>query len=475
MTKQPRVLGTFTLAMITAAAIISLRNLPTSAVLGMSSIFYFAVASIGFLIPTALVTAELATAWPEAGGAYLWVGKAFGKKTGFFTLWMGWMSSVALFPVLLSFVGKMLAYLLLPLFPDLESSKLFAFVVTFVIFWGVTFLNFLGMKTSGWVSSLGVILGTIIPGSLIIALGVYWLLAGHPLQIDFSWAHILPNFKLETMVLYSGILFALSGVEVGAYHIRDSSHPQRTYPRALGIAVIIILVLSILGTLSIAVVVPEEEINLVSGLIQAFTVFFDAFHLHWIAPIMALTLLIGALAGINTWAVGPAKGLLITAEDGFLPPVLHKTNHEGVPIGTLIFQAIVGTILSFAFLLIDDNSLAYWLLTASASQFTVLFYALIFAAVIRLRYTHPAVKRAYRIPGGTPGVWLVSGMGFLSCLFGFLIVFIPPSQLKTDNSVAFLLMLIGSFVMLSVPPLLLMYYRKVHIREAHAKNLLKKA
>jgi glutamate:GABA antiporter len=376
------------------------------------------------------------------------------------------MSSVALFPVLLSFVGKMLAYLLLPIFPNLESSKLFAFIVTFVIFWGVTFLNFLGMKTSGWVSSFGVILGTIIPGALIIALGVYWVLMGHPLQIDFSWSHILPNFKLETMVLYSGILFALSGVEVGAYHIRDSSHPQRTYPPALGIAVIIILLLSILGTLSIAVVVPQKEISLVSGLIQAFTVFFDAFNLHWIAPVMAFALFIGALAGINTWAVGPAKGLLITAEDGFLPPILHKTNHEGVPIGTLIFQAIVGTVLSFAFLLIDDNSSAYWLLTAAASQFTVLFYALVFAAVIRLRYTQPDVKRAYQIPGGKGGVWLVSGLGFLSCLFGFLIVFIPPSQLNTGDPIVFQLMLIGCFGVLAALPLVLIHYRKVtHLRK----------
>lgn len=461
MTRQPRVLGTFTLAMITVAAIISLRNLPTAAIFGLSSIFYFTVASIGFFIPTALVTAELATAWPQAGGAYVWVSEAFGKKTGFFALWMGWMSSVALFPVLLSFVGKMLAYLLLPIFPDLENNKIFAFMVIFIIFWGVTFLNFLGIKTSSWFSSLGVILGTIIPGALIIGLGVYWVSLGHPLQIDFTWREVLPSFQLETMVLYSGILFALSGVEIGAYHIRDTSHPQRTYPRALGIAVIIILLLSILGTLSIAVVVPQAEISLVSGLVQAFSVFFGAFGLDWAAPVMAFALLVGALAGINTWAVGPAKGLLVTAEDGFLPPILHKTNAEGVPIGTLIFQAVVGTVLSCAFLFMDDHSSAYWLLTASASQFTVLFYALIFAAVIRLRYTQATVKRVYEIPGGKGGVCLVSGLGLLSCLFGFLIVFIPASQLNTGSARMFQWMLIGCFISLSLLPLALMYYRKL--------------
>jgi amino acid transporter len=452
--------------MITVAAIISLRNLPTSAVFGLSSIFYFGIAAIGYLIPTALVTAELATAWPKAGGAYLWVSEAFGKRTGFFALWMGWMSSVALFPILLSFVAKMSAHLLVPFFPGLEHSKLFAFGVTLSIFWGLTFLNFLGIQTSGWISSLGVIAGTLLPGALIIGLGLYWVLAGHPLQIAFTWAGLLPNFQLETMVLYSGILFALSGVEIGGYHIKDASHPKRTYPRALGMAVLIILLLSILGTLAIAVVVPQEEISLITGLIQAFTVFFKAFGLTWAVPVIVFALLIGALAGINTWVVGPAKGLLITAEDGFLPHALAKTNAHGVPTGTLIFQALIGTLLSTVFLFMDDHSAAYWLLTAAASQCTVLQYALMFAAVVRLRYSQPKTERPYEVPGGLSGVWIISIVGFLSCLFGFLIVFLPPSQLNTGDQQVFQLMLLASLLALSAPPIALMGYRAYCSRKA---------
>ncbi len=466
MKAQTRVLGTFTLAMITIAAIISLRNFPTSAVFGLSSIFYYGMAAIGYLIPTALATAELATAWPKAGGAYVWVGEAFGKKTGFFALWMGWMSSVALFPILLSFVAKMAAHLLDPVFPGLEHSKLFAFGVTFFIFWGFTFLNFLGIKTSGWLSALGVIAGTLLPGALIIGLGLYWVLAGQPLQIELTWSGLLPNFQLETMVLYSGILFALSGVEIGGYHIKDAAHPKRTYPRALGVAVLIILLLSILGTLAIAVVVPQAEISLITGLIQAFSVFLNAFGLGSAVPMIVLALLIGALAGINTWVVGPAKGLLITAEDGFLPQALAKTNAHGVPTGTLVFQAIIGTLLATVFLWMDDHSTAYWILTAAASQCTALQYILMFAAVVRLRYTQPKTPRPYEIPGGLGGVWFISIIGFLSCAFGFLIVFLPPSQLNTGDQMIFQIMLLASLLALSVPPLVLMVYRAYCSRKA---------
>ena len=68
MNKSPKVLGTFTLAMITMAAIVSLRNLSLTAELGFSAIFFLALAGIVFFIPTALVIAELAASWPRAGG-----------------------------------------------------------------------------------------------------------------------------------------------------------------------------------------------------------------------------------------------------------------------------------------------------------------------------------------------------------------------------------------------------------------------
>lgn len=63
-------LGVFTLAMINVAAIVSLRGLPSEAVYGLSSIFYYVFAAICFLIPTSLVAAELATGWPEDGGVF---------------------------------------------------------------------------------------------------------------------------------------------------------------------------------------------------------------------------------------------------------------------------------------------------------------------------------------------------------------------------------------------------------------------
>lgn len=243
--------------------------------------------------------------------------------------------------------------------------------------------------------------GTVIPGILIIALGIWWVLAGHSTHIQFTWQALIPEFQLETMVLFSGILLSLVGVEVAAYHIREAKKPQRDYPRALALASLFILLISILGTLSIAIVVPQKEISLLSGLIQAFTVFFQAFNLSWAVPVLAFLALVGSLAGVNTWIVGPAKGLLITAQDGYLPPVLARINAKGVPVGMLLFQAMVGTILSFVFLWMDSHSAAYWILTALSAQFAVVEYGFVFASAVRLRYLKPEKERAYQVPGKT--------------------------------------------------------------------------
>lgn len=460
MIKQARVLGTFTLAMITVAAIISLRNLPLSAEFGLSSIFYLIMSALVFFIPIALVTAELATGWPRAGGNYVWVSEAFGKKWGFFALWMAWMESIAWFPAILAFTAAMLGHLLAPLVPGLEHSKLFYFAVMLMVFWGATFLNFLGMETSGWVSSLGVISGTLIPGALIIALGLWWFFAGHPAHIHFNLQSLIPEFRLDTMVFFAGILLGLAGVELAAFHIREAKHPQRDFPRALVIAAVIIILVSILGTLSIAIVVPQKEISLLSGLIQAFTVFFERFNMLWAVPIMAFLALVGSLAGINTWTVGPAKGLLVTVQDGFLHPALQKVNKKGVPTGMLIFQACVGTVLSFVFLWMDSHSAAYWVLTALAAQFTVVQYSLVFAAALRLRYSQPKLHRAYTIPGGKLGIWVLVVIGIAACVFGFFIVFIPPSQLDTGDRQEYQIMLILSFIVLSILPIVMAAHKR---------------
>ncbi|MGH2611550.1 MAG: amino acid permease, partial [Rhabdochlamydiaceae bacterium] len=73
MVKNKRVLTVFVLAMLNVAVMASLRNLPLVSEYGLGAIFYFLIVALMFLVPCALISAELATGWPQTGGVYIWV------------------------------------------------------------------------------------------------------------------------------------------------------------------------------------------------------------------------------------------------------------------------------------------------------------------------------------------------------------------------------------------------------------------
>ncbi len=80
-------LGIFSVAMVSTAAVFSVRNLPSMAVEGWPLILWYVLGTVLFLAPLALTAAELASTWPRDGGVYDWVAEAFGKRTGFMSVW----------------------------------------------------------------------------------------------------------------------------------------------------------------------------------------------------------------------------------------------------------------------------------------------------------------------------------------------------------------------------------------------------
>lgn len=299
------------------------------------------------------------------------------------------------------------------------------------------------------------------PGVLIIVLGIVWLAVGDPSQIPISGSALVPDLsKFSNIVLAAGILLAFAGMEMSAVHAREVNNPGRDYPRAIFLSTIIVLLVFVLGTVSIAVVVPHEKLSLVAGLMQAFTMFLDTFGLAWLIPIIALLVALGAFGQVSTWIPGPSKGLLAVARHGYLPPFLQHVNREGVQTNILLVQAGIVTALSLVFLFMPTVSTSYWLLTALTVQLYLLMYVLMFISAIRLRYSRPDVPRAYKIPGGNLGMWLVACVGLLGAFFAIAIGYVPPTQLQIGNIVFYEAFLIIGLVVMCAVPLLIYHFRK---------------
>jgi amino acid transporter len=208
-----------------------------------------------------------------------------------------------------------------------------------------------------------------------------------------------------------------------------------------------------LGSLSIAIVIPKKDISLVASLMDAFKIFLNSYHLTWLLPVMGILLIIGAIAEVNSWIIGPIKGLYATTKHGNLPPYFQQVNKQKIPTNLLILQASIVTVMSFVFLFMPNISSSYWILSALSTQIYLAMYFLMFFSAIRLRYTKPHVPRAYRIPHPHKGIWLVAILGCISSLFAFLMFYIPPKGLNINNLVFFESFLIIGFIAMAAIPL----------------------
>lgn len=450
MSNVRRALTVFSLTMITVGSVDSIRNLPATALFGSQLIAFFILGALFFLIPTALVSAELASGWAEQGGIYIWVREAFGKRMGFLAIWLQWIENVIWYPTILSFVAGTVGYLI---DPTLARNPYFLWAVIVSAFWGVTLINLYGMRSSALFSTICTISGLLLPMTLIIGLGVMWLLHGNPVEVQFDLASILPHWQDKSIwVSLTAIILSFCGIEIATVHANDVQNPQRAFPKALIYSVCIILSTLILGSLSIAIVLPKEEINLVAGIMQAFDAFFGEYHLGWLMPFVALTLVMGGLGGVSNWIIAPTKGLLVAAVDGNLPPIFQKTNQHGAPTTMLVGQAVIVTVLSSLFLFMPTVNGSYWLLTALAAQLYMLMYLLMFLTAIVLRIKAPHHPRAFSIPGGLPGVLLVALIGMIGVITTLVVSFIPPNGIDVGSVIRYESTLIIGLVLTSLPP-----------------------
>jgi glutamate:GABA antiporter len=438
-------ISAFQLAMITVAYVASIRALASMATYGFSSVFYYIVAACFFLLPSALVSAELAAAWPERGGVYGWVKKALGARWGFLAIWMQFSSNVIFLPAYLSFVATVAAYIFIP---ELGDDKYFLISFILVMLWGATFCSFLGMKTSSWLNTFGAFTGIFTPVIILLTLSAIWLITGHDSQIEFSVKTFFPQFSslgMNSIVFLAGLLYSFTGMETSGSHALDVQDVRKNYPKGIFLAAILVSFIGF-SSLSIAIVVPNGQLNIVAGIMQAFTVFLNNFHLGWAIRLLALLIVLGAMGSLNSCIIGPSKGLFGSASGGEIPPILTKVNKHGMPVNMLLFQAMVVTCITALFLFMPSVASSYWLIMGIVTIVYLVMYVLLFISAIVLRYKYPCVDRPYKVSGGNLGMWLMVGMGLASTIFGIIISFFPPSQLTVGSIFRYeLILLTGVF------------------------------
>lgn len=447
---------TFTFMII--AIVCSLRAAPTMAVYGLGSIFLYAIPAVVFLVPQTLVAAELASAWP--GGIYRWVTEAFGPKLGLLAVWCQYAMTIFYYPAILAYVASTFAYVINP---SLASNGLYTAIVIIVVYWAAVLVSGRGMKAVSWVSSGGAIIGTIIPGIVLVVLGVLFLSGGHrsaaPMHVD----NLLPAWAgVASLVLIVNNFLSFTGMEVNAVHVSSLKDPKREFPKVMFVSIGIVLAVFILSALAVSWIVPAGSTSLTAGVMQAFSLyfgqFFGQFGVTVLVPIVAIAIIAAMLGGMIAFLAGPSTGLLmIGRQEGYLPPYFQKLNKQGMQMNIMIWQGVVTSIIACLYAFIPTVSNAYWIFEVMTTQIYLIMYVLMFAAAVKLRRSQPHRPRGYLVPA----LSFMCAVGSVATVLAFLMGFVPPSQFSNANPLVYVV-IIAAGVGLVGPgvPLLLLKLHK---------------
>jgi amino acid transporter len=429
------------MAFMTMAATGSIAQLSASAEYGLGAVTLYLIPALFFLLPVALIAAELATGWK--GGVFVWVREGLGERAGFQAQWLQWIQSVALYPSLLSFAAASLAYALGD--QGLASNGFYTGAVILIVFWAATLVAMRGLGATAAIASKGVMIGTLIPAIALVVLMIAWLASGRSSSTPMQASDIVPPWNgVSSIVLIVSNFIAFAGLEVNAVHVRGMRDPGRGYPKALGLAGVMIVLMYMLGSIAIAVVVPSSAINLNAGAAQAFTVFTGGFGIPVLGQILSAMLVVGILAAAVSWVAGPSRGLWMVGRQGYLPPRLQHTNENGVQSTILIVQGCIVSVLALAFVFLPSISSAFWVLQAMTAILYLSMYVIMFVAAVKLRTRRPDVERSFR----APAIRLVAALGAVAAIAAIVIALIPPAQFGDTSTAEYALTLLIGVVVL---------------------------
>ncbi len=454
------------LAMLITGAVDGVGNLPSIALFGEKLVFFLIAAALLFLIPISIVSAKLAEIFPENCGIYSWSKRAFGKKLGVITLWLQWINTMVWFPTCLSTIAGTLAYLI---DPGLAQNKYYLISVSLAAFWVMTFLNLKGIKTSTKIASTGTILGMVIPIGVIIVLSLIWLALGYHSHFQLTSHNAFPSFtQTSSWNALTAIITAFLGMELAAVHLPEMQNASQVFSKALAYSVLTILLTLGVGSIGVSVVIPQHEINLVSGSVQAVHYFLNDYHVAWLTPLFALILLGGSLGTMVNWLISPAKGLLQAATDGYLPKSFCQLNKYGVPHNVLLFQAIIVSLICFSFLMMPSVNGSYWFLLDLSTQLYVLMYLVMFCAAWKFS---KALAQSKVLPCSNKFIQFITLLGLLGCAITLMVGFFKPDNINVGSTLRYEFMFCGGLMIMIFPAILLLLpFDSIHI--SNSKKLI---
>ncbi|GMH23716.1 hypothetical protein Nepgr_025559 [Nepenthes gracilis] len=362
------------------------------------SLLGFLLFPLFWSIPEALITAELATAFPENGGYVVWIASAFGPFWGFQEGFWKWISGVmdnALYPVLF------LDYLKhsFPIFNKLVARVPALLGITV----SLTYLNYRGLNIVGF-SAVLLVIFSLFPFLVMGILSIPQIRPKRWLIVDFK--------RVDWRGYFNSMFWNLNYWDKASTLVGEVENPSKTFPKAIFGAVILVVLSYLIPLLAGTGALSSDASEWTDGYFAEVGLLIGGAWLRgWVQAASAMS----NLGLFEAEMSSDAFQLLGMSEMGMLPSLFASRSKHGTPTFSILCSATGVIFLS-------------WMTFQEILEFLNFLYSaamlLEFAAFIKLRISMPELQRPYRVPLQT---------------FGATILCIPP---------AFLLVLVMCFASL---------------------------
>ncbi len=342
---------------------------------------------------TAMAYAELGSCFHDAGGGYLWVKSSLPHPNGFLSGWMSWFAHAVACSLYALGFGAYFGHVLegfglhVPQIPYLSLEKTLAVAACLVF----AYINFRGASETGKAGNF-ITMSKILIILFFVAAGA-WAMRGMP-DWRGSFDPFLPN-GIGAIFSAMGLTFiAFQGYEVIAQCSEEVVDPGRNIPRAIFVALLIVIPIYLMvafvsigglrsGTTPSWKFLGEmKELAIVEAARQFF-------------PGGGVVLLIGGLlstaSALLATIYSSSRVAFAMARDHNLPTFLGKVHAlKKTPHAAIIASAAIVILMAVA-LPIED-------VASAADIMFLLVFLQVNVTLIRMRRTHPNLKRGFRVP-----------------------------------------------------------------------------
>jgi amino acid transporter len=433
------------LVLFNLVAVLGLRHLGTTAKFGPGSLLMWLIAAVFFFIPQGLAVIELSSRFPKEGGIYFWTKHALGEGHGFLCGWCYWVNNVLYYPNLLISAAVIATFMFGNNAAGLSDNWAYVLPMTLGILWIAVLMNIVGVGTGKWLQNAGGI-GTYIPGLVLISLGIYGVLNTPPAN-EFTLSTLKPDLtNFPALNLLASIAFAFAGLELASTMADEVENPRRNLPRSILVSAPLIAVVYVIGTAAVLWWLPNKDVNVVSGFLEAIKAGADRVSptLIWVAPLCAALYSIGNIGSVGAWLIGPARVAFVIGLDRYFPKAfgaVHPRWHT--PYVAILVQATLATIFLLLSVLGKGTNVEDVYLILLDTQILIYFipYLYLFVVFLIHRRRDESSSEVVLAPGGSIGAWLAGISGMLVTLFAMIVATIPPPDM--GNSLLFRIKVIG--------------------------------